>query len=233
MFTQGYRPGTLGNRGLSPEALSQVRPGLVYVSLCAFSPCRAVGVAPRLRHGGADRQRHHDPPGRAVPRRQPRPAILSGLGDRLPDRLSDGVRRDGGAGAAGARRRQLAGTHLVGADRALAGRSRPGAGEPRSKTSTRSSIRPRSRAGRSRATRRSDGCAISGQPCACPRRRPIGRAPRSRSAITSRSGPPAPREGTRTFNAASNAGRRGAAGRRNRRRHGRRVRRELAAARRP
>ena len=26
-------------------------------------PCRAVGVAPRLRHGGADGQRHHQPPG--------------------------------------------------------------------------------------------------------------------------------------------------------------------------
>jgi crotonobetainyl-CoA:carnitine CoA-transferase CaiB-like acyl-CoA transferase len=37
IFTQGYRPGTLGNRGLSPEALSQLRPGLVYVSMCAFS----------------------------------------------------------------------------------------------------------------------------------------------------------------------------------------------------
>ncbi len=37
MFTQGYRPGTLGNRGLSPEELSQLRPGLVYVSMCAFS----------------------------------------------------------------------------------------------------------------------------------------------------------------------------------------------------
>ena len=37
VFTQGYRPGTLGNRGLSPEELAQIRPGLVYVSLCAFS----------------------------------------------------------------------------------------------------------------------------------------------------------------------------------------------------
>ena len=37
VFSQGYRPGTLGNRGLSPEALATVRPGLVYVSLCAFS----------------------------------------------------------------------------------------------------------------------------------------------------------------------------------------------------
>src|SRR5216117_3533002 len=36
VFSQGYRPGTLANRGLSPEELSAIRPGLVYVSLCAF-----------------------------------------------------------------------------------------------------------------------------------------------------------------------------------------------------
>src|SRR5579862_9542530 len=37
VFSQGYRPGTLAARGLSPEALAAIRPGLVYVSLCAFS----------------------------------------------------------------------------------------------------------------------------------------------------------------------------------------------------
>src|SRR5262249_1491810 len=37
VFSQGYRPGTLGNRGLSPEALAELRPGIVYVSLSAFS----------------------------------------------------------------------------------------------------------------------------------------------------------------------------------------------------
>lgn len=36
VFSQGYRPGTLGGRGLSPEELAKLRPGLVYVSLCAF-----------------------------------------------------------------------------------------------------------------------------------------------------------------------------------------------------
>jgi crotonobetainyl-CoA:carnitine CoA-transferase CaiB-like acyl-CoA transferase len=36
VFSQGYRPGTLADRGLSPEELSRLRPGLVYVSLCAF-----------------------------------------------------------------------------------------------------------------------------------------------------------------------------------------------------
>ena len=37
VFSQGYRPGTLDQRGLSPEALAQLRPGIVYVSLSAFS----------------------------------------------------------------------------------------------------------------------------------------------------------------------------------------------------
>ena len=36
VFSQGYRPGTLANRGLAPEELAAIRPGLVYVSLCAF-----------------------------------------------------------------------------------------------------------------------------------------------------------------------------------------------------
>lgn len=36
VFSQGYRPGTLAGRGLSPEELAKIRPGLVYVSLCAF-----------------------------------------------------------------------------------------------------------------------------------------------------------------------------------------------------
>jgi crotonobetainyl-CoA:carnitine CoA-transferase CaiB-like acyl-CoA transferase len=37
VFSQGYRPGTLGGRGLSPDELAHLRPGIVYVSLCAFS----------------------------------------------------------------------------------------------------------------------------------------------------------------------------------------------------
>jgi crotonobetainyl-CoA:carnitine CoA-transferase CaiB-like acyl-CoA transferase len=36
VFSQGYRPGTLGDRGFSPDALTRVRPGIVFVSLCAF-----------------------------------------------------------------------------------------------------------------------------------------------------------------------------------------------------
>ncbi len=37
VFSQGYRPGTLAARGLSPEALAKLRPGIVAVSLSAFS----------------------------------------------------------------------------------------------------------------------------------------------------------------------------------------------------
>jgi crotonobetainyl-CoA:carnitine CoA-transferase CaiB-like acyl-CoA transferase len=36
VFSQGYRPGSLAGRGLSPEELAAIRPGLVYVSLSAF-----------------------------------------------------------------------------------------------------------------------------------------------------------------------------------------------------
>ena len=36
VFSQGYRPGTLGNRGFSPEALARLRRGIVVVSLSAF-----------------------------------------------------------------------------------------------------------------------------------------------------------------------------------------------------
>ncbi len=36
VFSQGYRPGSLAARGLSPEELCAIRPGLVYVSLSAF-----------------------------------------------------------------------------------------------------------------------------------------------------------------------------------------------------
>ena len=36
VFSQGYRPGTLAKRGLSPEDLADLRPGIIYISLSAF-----------------------------------------------------------------------------------------------------------------------------------------------------------------------------------------------------
>jgi hypothetical protein len=37
IFAQGYRPGTLADRGFSPEEIAKLRPGIVCISLCAFS----------------------------------------------------------------------------------------------------------------------------------------------------------------------------------------------------
>jgi crotonobetainyl-CoA:carnitine CoA-transferase CaiB-like acyl-CoA transferase len=37
VFSQSYRPGSLADRGFSPEALARLRPGIVVVSLSAFS----------------------------------------------------------------------------------------------------------------------------------------------------------------------------------------------------
>ena len=36
VFSQGYRPGTIAGRGFAPEALVDLRPGIVCVSLCAY-----------------------------------------------------------------------------------------------------------------------------------------------------------------------------------------------------
>jgi crotonobetainyl-CoA:carnitine CoA-transferase CaiB-like acyl-CoA transferase len=36
VFLQAYRPGALAAHGFSPEALADVRPGIVYVSICAY-----------------------------------------------------------------------------------------------------------------------------------------------------------------------------------------------------
>ncbi len=36
VFSQGYRPESLANRGLSPAKLAELRPGIICVSMCAF-----------------------------------------------------------------------------------------------------------------------------------------------------------------------------------------------------
>jgi crotonobetainyl-CoA:carnitine CoA-transferase CaiB-like acyl-CoA transferase len=36
VFVQGYRPGAVAKSGFSPEQAAQLRPGIVYVSLCAY-----------------------------------------------------------------------------------------------------------------------------------------------------------------------------------------------------
>ncbi|MGD9894758.1 MAG: CoA transferase [Dehalococcoidia bacterium] len=36
VFSQGYRPGSMANRGFGPEDIARIRPGIVYVQLSAF-----------------------------------------------------------------------------------------------------------------------------------------------------------------------------------------------------
>jgi crotonobetainyl-CoA:carnitine CoA-transferase CaiB-like acyl-CoA transferase len=36
IFVQGYRPGAIGGNGFGPEEVARLRPGIVYVSLCAY-----------------------------------------------------------------------------------------------------------------------------------------------------------------------------------------------------
>jgi crotonobetainyl-CoA:carnitine CoA-transferase CaiB-like acyl-CoA transferase len=36
IFVQGYRPGAVGGHGFAPEQAAELRPGIVYVSLCAY-----------------------------------------------------------------------------------------------------------------------------------------------------------------------------------------------------
>jgi crotonobetainyl-CoA:carnitine CoA-transferase CaiB-like acyl-CoA transferase len=49
VFSQGYRPGTLAGRGFSAEALAELRPGVIFTTLSAFSH-----VGPWASHRGFD-----------------------------------------------------------------------------------------------------------------------------------------------------------------------------------
>jgi hypothetical protein len=96
-------------------------------ALCLRS-CRPLGVATRLRHGGADRQRHDDTSGGERPGQDWGTTILPGFGDRLLHGLLDGVWRDGGVGTPEAGRWQLVGADLSRPGRQMDCRSRRSAG---------------------------------------------------------------------------------------------------------
>ena len=97
------------------------------LALCLRSR-RPLGVTARFRHGGANRQRHHDTSGGVHPGEVSGTAILPGLGDRLLHRLLDGIWRDGGIGTSDAGRWQLVGTDLSRSGRQVDRRSRRSAG---------------------------------------------------------------------------------------------------------
>src|SRR6266516_226023 len=96
-------------------------------ALCLRS-CRPLGVTTRLRHGGANRQRHDDTSGGVLPWGVSGAAILPGLGNRLLHGLLDGVWRDGGVGTPDGGRWQLVGADLSRPGRQMDCRSRRSAG---------------------------------------------------------------------------------------------------------
>ena len=83
VFSQGYRPGTLGRSRLVARGAGAIAAGHRLRLALRLRPRRPVGVAARLRHGGADGQRHHATSRRSGPREVAGTAVLSGVGDRL------------------------------------------------------------------------------------------------------------------------------------------------------
>lgn len=81
VFLQGYRPGALGAHGLSSEALAAQRPGIIYLSLCAFShvgpwaPRRGFDTVVQAVSGMAIRQAEAVPAASFAPRFYPASAI--------------------------------------------------------------------------------------------------------------------------------------------------------------
>lgn len=115
VFSQGYCPGTLAARGLAPERLAEMRPGIVCVSLSVFGH-----AGPWASRRGFDtvvqtvtvsgitiRQ------GRVGTEQVTGAAVLSRVGHRLPFRIPDGLRSHGGFGQTGTRRWKLVGAHLA------------------------------------------------------------------------------------------------------------------------
>ena len=188
VFSQGYRPGSLGEHGLSPEELAALRPGIVYVSLSAFGHVgpwasrRGFDTVVQAVSGIASRQ------GELFPGAEPGPEFYPCVRHRLPHRVSDGIRGAGRAGKANARGRQLAGAYLAGAGRALAGWTRPG---------TAGGVVQRAEGIHDRGDRalvhdhrdsHGDDSSIWGRWCSCQRRRHAGRGHPCLSATTSRYG---------------------------------------------
>ncbi len=122
IFVQGYRPGAIAAFGFGPQDVARIRPGIVYVSLCAYGQEGPMGRPARVRLAGTDGQRLQcRRSGGFWCERAETPA---GASARPRHRLPDGVRGDVGAGAACRARRELARSDLARTDRLLASPSR-------------------------------------------------------------------------------------------------------------
>ena len=189
VFSQGYRPGTLGNRGLSPEELLKLRPGLVYISMCAFSHIgpwasrRGFDTVVQTVSGITTRQGEFFPGAEPGPQFYPVSAI---------DYLT-GYLMAFGAMVALARRAREGGSWLVRISLAQTGRWLVDRGEV-SEAALKDVPKEIPKADIDRWSIESDTpvgrLRHSGRPCASPRPRLAGPARPSRSAITSPCGRP-------------------------------------------
>ena len=198
MFSQGYRPGTLGDRGFSPEALAQAAARHRRASRCAPSATsgrgrRAAASTRWCRRSAASPRRQ----GELFPGAEPGPQFypVSAI-----DYLT-GYLMAFGAMVALARRAREGGSWLVRISLAQIGRWLVDRGQvPEAELEGRAegvhAGGARALVDR-RARRRSGGCTISRRCCGCPRRRRAGRGRRCRSATTSRCGRRGPGKGSR------------------------------------
>ncbi len=114
VFSQGYRPGTLDCAWSVPSGTCRApaRPRLCLAM--RLWPYRPMGIAPRLRHGHPERQRHYRPARRGIPRTSTGSTVLSGISDRLLHRLPDGDRGNDRFETPRGTGRQLAGEDFAG-----------------------------------------------------------------------------------------------------------------------
>jgi len=96
VFVQGYRPGAIAAFGFGPQEVAHMRPGIVYVSLCAYSH---EGAWAGRRGFDSLVQSERLQCRRSGSFRRKRAETSAGTGARPRHGLPDGVRRHLGAGA--------------------------------------------------------------------------------------------------------------------------------------
>ena len=122
IFVQGYRPGAIAGHGFGPQEAARIRPGIVYVSLCAYGH-----AGPWAHRRGFDSLVQNAnglnvAEAEAAGARQAKAA--AGAGARSWHRLPDGLRGNDRARPPRNRRRKLACARGACADRPLAAAAR-------------------------------------------------------------------------------------------------------------
>ena len=95
IFVQGYRPGAIAALGFGPQEVAKIRPGIVYVSLCAYGHDGPWAARRGFNSLVQTASGFNAAEAEAFGAR--RAEAAAGAGARPRHRLSDGVRGDGGA----------------------------------------------------------------------------------------------------------------------------------------